>query len=281
MRLAGFKFARAQLSAQQPIVFDVIGRCELKVGPQRCQQQKTHDVPAEPDHQAAPQHQRDTRRLQNQVMARPDPKAAIGQAVFFQRPRAHEGPRQFAQGKPVNGLAHARRSRVCRRGDIPVMAAVVLDREMTVKSGRQDQFGQPAFQRCVFMPHFVAEVDAKPANTATNQHHRQEAMQGQILAADKPRTEDKGPPKQGHQGERDPTVIGVCFEGRDGLFRRIAPVFPDHPIQQRGDYIIKQRCQPQGKRLTGDQHQRRAETHGPWQCQRQQPGVTFSVAIRR
>jgi len=127
---------RRPCAAQQAVVLDVIGRGELKVGPEGDQHAEHQRLGSERQNQRRPEQQRHRGRLKDFVVQGPERLSGALQAVALQAPGALERARHLAPDKGVDALAHARRSRIRRRGHIPVVTAVVFDEEMPVTGWR-------------------------------------------------------------------------------------------------------------------------------------------------
>ena len=130
--LAHLVSARCAFLAQQAIVFDVVGRGQLKIRPERRHHQKRQHLRSQPSAKRAPQQQGDEGGLQDLVVQGPHGLAVALQPGGLQRPGPLQCAWHFPQHKAVDGFAHARRCRVQRCGHIAVVAPVVFNEEVAI-----------------------------------------------------------------------------------------------------------------------------------------------------
>ena len=261
-------------------MLDVIGRAELKVGPEGAGQNKGQRRQTQPGRQATPERERDQTRVQDLVVQRHNWQAGLAQPATLQGPGAFEGTRHFAPHEAIDGLSHARRGRIRWCGHISVMSAVVFNVKVSIAGGGQNQLGQPALELGLLVAQLMAQIDAKAAHRTGNEHHRQHTVPRQFMAGDKPDAKNKGQPQNGQQGISDAAVEQVGIERRHGRLGRVAAVAAQEVIDQGHNTVKKDHRQPQAAWVAAPKQQGGTQGHRGRDQQTHQPGITFSVHIR-
>ena len=194
-------------------------------------------------------------------MHTPGGVALAAQPPPLQPPGAQDAARQLAQREAVDALAHACTGVVVRRGYRAVVAAPVLDREVSIERHSQGETRQPLLETCVLVPELVGRVDAQARAGAGDVREHQHRPPGQLVRAHPPRAADQRDEVQGHGEPREHTVIVVVLQLRHDRFIRIVAVVADEEIEHRHQNVADHKRQaerdlPPCHQMRGDARER-------------------------
>ena len=160
--------------------------------------------------------------------------ALARETLLLRVPAATESAGDFAARELVDVLAHPRAGRIGRRGDVAVMPAVVLDAEMAVGRHGRDDARHPALEVRLLVAELVRRVDADAAVEPGGQRQRQQRGPAHVVRAGEPGDRDQHGEMHRHREDRQPAVVRVGLELRDQFLGRVAGVFTEQPVEQRG-----------------------------------------------
>jgi hypothetical protein len=240
--------------------------------------QERQHRPAERRDEAGLQHHAERPGLQQLVAPVPGRQAERGEALALQRPAAAHRAGDLAQREPVDALAHPRARRILGRGDVAMVAAVVLDAEVPVEGHGEHDPGEHALEHRLLVAELVAGVDPQPGVDAHGVREQQEAPPRQRLRAGPDRAADQRDEMQRHDQVGEHPVVGIGLQRGHHRLGRIALVLAEQPVEQRADAVADDDRQQQPGLVPRPRVQRDASERQQRVDDRQQPPAAAPVA---
>jgi len=157
---------------------------------------------------------------------------SVRQLLRFDAPSAAHGAENLAPREAVDALAHARAGRVFGRGDVAVVAVIVLDAEMPVRRHREHELGEPALERRGLVVKFVTRVDPRVRCEASAVSGGEKCPHGRLLRRRPPGAANQRHEVQGYGRHRQPAIKAVRLELRHVRLGWVVLVFAQSSVEQ-------------------------------------------------
>ena len=127
-------------------------------------------TPAEEKRDPDVDHHLEQRVAQHQVLRRPRPTRLLRQALALDVPRVGEAAADRAREEPVHAFAEARRGRIARRADVPMVALDVLDGEVRIRDAREQDVAERPLVPVAAVDQLVRERHPDGAGGRAHRH---------------------------------------------------------------------------------------------------------------
>ena len=161
-----------------------------------------------------------------------------------------------------------------------MMAAIVLDEEMSVSHRRQRDARKPALQILALVAEFMRRVDADAVDHADAEDEAGEGNPTCRRLHRQPRSVDRHGILNRNVGIDDPAIVTVAFQIDDGGVRRVGLVSADQKIEKRHDQIDDDRRAPGTENRAVDMEIDQTDQYEKRKGRAEQPPIAFAVGPR-
>ena len=196
-------------------------------------------------------------------------------------PGRAQAARDRARQEGPEALPQPRAGRVLGGGDADVVAAVVLDEEVSVAGLGEGDAAQPLLHAVALVAELVGGVDRDAADDPHRQRQADVLEHREVTACPEPAGKDQPRVLDRDEEVGAPAVVAVLLKPLDHAVGRVARVDPDRDVEQREDAEDEQRPEEPEERETGRLDAGPGDEGGEGNDQAEQPGVALGVAPGR